>query len=343
MLTERQFDILKTIIELYTTEEQPIGSKTLLEKSNMDLSSATIRNEMSVLEEAGLIEKTHTSSGRVPSVKGYRFYVDHLMQQDALIKDAELHYIRKALSQQFKKMDDIMNRSAEVLSDLTSYTAIILGPEATTSRLTGFRLVPLNGNQVMAILLTDNGDIENMVFSLPAHVDYSDMEKTVRIIEDVLIGHSLTEVYKKLRTEIPLLVHKYAKSAEGLLSHLIRILEQTPTNRLHISGKTNLLDFTEHLDTHQVKSIYQLFDDGVNLASLLASEQEAIDVKIGDELKNELFSDFSLVTANYEVFGHGEGTIAILGPTSMSYDKTISLLNTFRHELPNILLRFYLE
>jgi len=343
MLTERQLYILKAIIQLYTTYGQPVGSKTLLQKSNMNFSSATIRNEMSRLEELDLIEKTHSSSGRVPSMKGYRFYVDHLINREEVFKNAKVRYIQDAFGQQFKKMDDIMNRSAEVLSKLTSYTAIILGPEATSSKLTGFRLVPLNGKQVMAILLTDNGAVENMVFPMPENIEYSDMEKTVRIIEDVLVGYSLTDVFHKLQTDIPTLVHRYANSAESILSELVNVFEQTPTNRLHISGKTNLLEFTEHMNIQQIKSIYEMMEDGVDLASLLMHDREEIDVKIGEELKNDLFSDFSLVTANYQVIGHGEGILAVLGPTSMSYEKIIGVLNAFRRELPEILLRFYLD
>lgn len=343
MLTERQLYIFKAIIELYSKDGQPVGSKTLLQKTDMKFSSATIRNEMSRLEELGLIEKTHTSSGRIPSLKGYRFYVDHMINQEEGTKEEQSSYIQSALSHQFQKMDDLIHHSADVLSKLTSYTAIVSGPEATSSRLTGFQLVPLNGRQAMAILLTDTGGVENMVFPLPENVEYADMEKMVRIIEDVLVGKKLIDVYQRLQTDIPVLIRKYARSAEIILHDLLSVFEQAPTERLHISGKTNLLEFTEHMDIQQVKSMYELMEDGMNVASLLTRENEDIDIKIGEELKNDLFSDFSLVTASYQIIGYGEGTLAVLGPTNMSYKKIIRVLNTFRKELPEIVLRFYLN
>lgn len=342
VLTERQLIILETIIRLYTTNGQPIGSKTLVEEANIDASSATIRNEMSYLEELGFIQKTHSSSGRIPSLKGYRFYVDNLLRPKQVTQD-KMAMINKAFGRHVRQMDDIMHQSAQLLSELTNYTAIVLGPQAKTSRLTGFRLVPLNDNQVMAIIQTDSGAIENMVFRLPQNVDESDLVKMTRIFNDHLVGYSLFDVYRKLQSDIPMLVRKYASSAKDVLSSLENILTKSQEERVHISGKTNLLDFTENMETGQVKSLYEILDNGGDLSSLIQQMKQDVEIRIGQELNHDLFNQFSLVTATYHVKGHGNGVIAVLGPTSMSYDKTLGVMEVFRNELTETLLRFYLK
>lgn len=342
MLTERQLIILETIIQLYTNDGQPVGSKTLAEEAGIEASSATIRNEMSYLEEVGFIQKTHSSSGRIPSLKGYRFYVDNLLRPQKVAQD-QLTLINQALSQHVRQMDDMMHQSAQLLSELTSYTAIVLGPQAKQNRLTGFRLVALNDNQVMAIIQTDSGAIENMVFRMPKHVDESDLEKVTQIFNEHLIGHSLLEVYRKLQRDIPMLVRKYASSANDVLSSIENVLTKSQEDRLHISGKTNLLDFTENMGTNQIKSLYEILDKDADLTSLIHHMNEDVEIRIGKELNHDLFNQFSLITATYNVKGHGNGIIAVLGPTSMSYDKTLGVMEVFRNELAETLLRFYLE
>lgn len=342
MLSERQLIILETIIRLYTTDGQPVGSKTLADAAHISASSATIRNEMSRLEEMGLIQKTHSSSGRIPSLKGYRFYVDNLLRPKQVAQD-KLTLINQALGQHVRQMDDIMHQSAQLLSELTNYTAIVLGPQAKQTRLTGFRLVPLNDNQVMAIIQTDTGAIENMVFRLPDDIEESDLEKVTGIFNEHLVGHSLLEVYRKLQRDIPMLVRKYASSAHDVLSSIENVLTKSQEDRLHISGKTNLLDFTEHMETNEVKSLYEILETGGDLTSLIQQMNHDMDIKIGHEMNHDLFNQFSLITTAYHVKGHGNGIIAVLGPTSMSYDKTVGVMEVFRNELAESLLRFYLE
>lgn len=342
MLTKRQLLILETIIAFYTTNGQPVSSKMLVEGANVEASSATIRNEMSFLEELGFIQKTHSSSGRVPSLKGYRFYVDNLMRPKKVTED-KLTLISQAFGRHVRQMDDIIHQSAQLLSELTSYTAIVLGPKAQTSRLTGFRLVPLNNNQVMAIIQTDTGVIENMVFHLPQNVEESDINKISRIFNEHLVGYSLIEVYRKLQTDIPILVRKYASSAKNLLASIESVLSKSQEDRMHVSGKSNLLDFSEHLETKQLKSLYEILESEGDLNVLIQQMNQDIEVRIGQELNHDLFNEFSLLTATYHVEGHGNGIIAVLGPTSMSYDKTLGVMQVFRNELVESLLKFYLE
>ena len=342
MLTNRQINILDALIRLYTSTRHPIGSKTIMTETAIDASSATIRNELSFLEKLGFIQKTHSSSGRVPSMKGYRYYIDHLVKPQEVAEE-KLQIINEVLGNHVKQMDDIMNQSAKLLSDLTSYTAIVLGPKAESSRLTGFRLVALNDNLVMAIVQTDGGLIENKVFRLPKPIDESDLVKVANIFNQHLVGLPLMEVARKLEQDIPFLIRKYASNAMDMYLSLESALNASAEDRYHISGKMNLLDFTEDMDKQQLKSLYSILDNKGNLNFLIDPTHEDFVVKIGDEFDNELFTNFSLVTAAYQVSGHGRGILAVLGPTNMPYDETFGVLDVFRKQLTYTLLNYYLE
>lgn len=340
MLTERQILILTTIIRLYTDYGNAVGSKTLMNEAGLNYSSATIRNEMGRLEELGFIQKTHSSSGRIPSIKGYRFYVDHLVHPDK-VTSKDIAIIKSSFGNEFHELDEIVAESAEVLSQLTSYTAITLGPELKDSRLTGFRLVPLSDFQVMVILVTDKGHVENQIFNLPKSINGYELEKIVRIFNDQLVGYPLVEVYQKLKNDIPQLLQKYVRTPIGIIDVVDNIITRAAQDRFFVRGRMNILDFNEAMDVEKFKSIYNLMDGNTSLTSLINQSHEGIEVKIGQELQNELFQDFSLITASYDVVGHGSGMIALLGPTSMPYSKMIGLVDVFRNELSQKMIEYY--
>lgn len=339
MLSERQLNILRLIIQVYTSSGAPVGSKTLMTEG-VKASSATIRNDMSALEEQGLIEKTHSSSGRIPSIKGYRFYVDNLLQPTT-VSNTELSTIKLAFGQEFNAINDIIKQSADILSELTSYTAFSLGPEVKERRLTGFRIVPLNNHQLIAIIVTDKGNVESKVFTIPADVSSEDIEKMIKIINDKLVGEPLLTVYHKLRTEIPMILQKYFHTPQGIMGLFDSILGHAFEERVYVSGRMNLLDFDGLTDLSQFKSVYSLMDNTDKLTSLIAPPEDEIGIRIGNELNNELLANMSLISASYEVSGHGRGTIALLGPTNMSYAKMLGLIDAFRYELANELADYY--
>lgn len=339
MLTNRQQDILRLIIQHYTQTGQPVGSKKLMEEG-IDASSATIRNEMKTLEDQGLLQKTHSSSGRIPSIEGYRFYVDHLLQPGRVDKQ-EMQAIRRSFGGEFHEIDEIIQQSANILSQLTSYTALSLGPDVKERKLTGFRIVPLNNRQVIAIIVTDKGNVESQVFGIPASISGEDLEKMVRIINDKLIGESLITVYHRLRTEIPMILHKYFQTTEGILALFDTMLGQAFEEKVFVGGRMNLLDFEGSNDVNQFKLMYTLMKDPEELNQLLIPENQGIQIRIGNELGNQLFQNMSLIQASYEIDGHGQGTIALLGPTSMQYSRMFGLIDAFRHELALKLADYY--
>lgn len=339
MLTERQQLILKLVIQLYTSDGLPVGSKTLM-NAGVKASSATIRNDLAALEQKGYLEKTHTSSGRIPSVQGYRFYVDHLLQPRSMTP-AEVSRIKTSFRKDFREINDIIQQSAKILSGLTSYTAFSLGPEINERRLTGFRIVPLNNQQLMAIIVTDKGNVESQIFTIPPSISSSDIEQIVRIINDKLIGEPLITVYHKLRTEIPLILQRYFQSPGSVMDIFEMALSQAFEEKVYVSGKMNLLDFDLFSDVPSFKSIYSLMDNHDEVVSLIEVPDDGIEIKIGNELEKDELARMSLMTASYQVPGHGKGTIAILGPTNMSYAKMFGLMDVFRHELANHLTDYY--
>ena len=201
MLTERQELILKTIITDFTQSHEPVGSKTVMKQLPIKVSSATIRNEMAVLEEQGLIEKTHSSSGRIPSSEGYRYYLDNLVEPLQL-PESVYNTIGSQLDRPFHQVNEIVQEAARILSDLTNYTAFAEGPESHDVRVTGFRIVPLSQRQIMAILVTSDGNIQNQVYALPHNIHGEEIEKAVRMINDQLVGKSLNEINVSLLSEL---------------------------------------------------------------------------------------------------------------------------------------------
>ena len=339
MLTQRQQTILHLIIQNYTDTGQPTGSKRLME-DGVEASSATIRNEMKALEEAGLLLKTHSSSGRVPSMAGYRYYVDHLLRPSK-VNQNEIKAIRHSLGKEFHEINDIIQQSATILSNLTSYTALSLGPDVKERKLTGFRIVPLNARQIIAIIVTDKGNVENQIFSLPSSMDSSDLEKMVRIINEKLVGEPLMTVYHRLRTEIPMILHKYFQTTEGIIDLFDDMLSHLFEEKIYVGGRMNLLDFEPSQDVRQFKSMYSFMKNAEELTQLLAPRDSTIQIRIGQELGNELLQNMSLIQASYDIEGHGQGTIALLGPSSMPYSRMFGLMDAFRRELAMTLADYY--
>lgn len=339
MLSQRQMEILRLVIKLNTATNEPVGSKTLMNEG-IQVSSATIRNDLSSLERLGFIEKPHTSAGRIPSIQGYRFYVDHLLQPSDLSQE-DLFMIRQSFSKDFTALNEIIEKSARVLSDLTRYTAFSLGPELSERKLTGFRIVALNNQQLMAIIITDRGNVENQVFTIPHDISSEDIEKIIQIINDKLVGEPLITVYNKLRTEIPLILQRYFQTPRGIMDMFEVILKKAFEDRIYIGGHMNLLDFDLNYDVNKFKSFYSFMNNQEEVSLLMHAPKEGIEIKIGEEINNQLLKNMSLVTASYEVPNHGQGTIAILGPTNMAYGRVFGLVEAFRHELAAHLSAYY--
>lgn len=340
VLTDRQKDILKIIIRDYTRTGMPVGSKALASEFPTHVSSATVRNDMAALESKGLITKTHFSSGRVPSMQGYRYYVDNLVQPDPLDDSAE-DLIKSSFNIEFNRIDEIIQESAKVLSDLTSYMAVTFNPEPGNNlKLGGFRLVKLDDRQVMAIIVTNTGHVVDKIFRL-TNVSSEQLETIVNIINSELVGKPISQVADKLRIDIPMLMTKYIQTPQGFLKIFGEMLSEAGRDKVHVDGRLNLLKFAERQNIDRLKPLYNLLDTEDTVQKIINPDSHDVQVRIGSELRNDLLKDYSIITGTYDLNEYGHGVIAVIGPTRMPYSKIIGIVGALREELTKKLLGYY--
>ena len=340
MLTDRQLLILQVIVDDFIQNAQPVGSRSLAKKDGISFSSATIRNEMADLEELGFIEKTHTSSGRIPSEKGYRYYVDHLLAPQKL-EHQDIHKIKSIFAERIYEMELIVKNSAKILSELTNYTAIVLGPTIKEHKLKKIQIVPLNKETAIAIIVTDTGHVENKMFHLPESLDSSDIEKLINILNDRLAGVSLDHLNDKMFTEVAVLLRQHIHHYDSILYNLADSLKLSNNEKLFFGGKTNMLSQPEFHDIDKVRNLLKLIEREDDFYDLLRKNPTGLHIRIGRENNNTAMEDCSFVTATYAVGVEQLGSIAILGPTRMEYSRVISLMQVLAKDLSTVLTELY--
>jgi heat-inducible transcriptional repressor len=339
MLSDRQLMILQVIIDDFIESAHPVGSRAISKKDEISLSAASIRNVMSDLEEMGYIEKTHSSSGRVPSEKGYRYYVDNVIAPT--VGKSNLYLMKDLIRDEFVDFEKLVQKSAEVLSDLTNYTSIILGPEVFETKVKQLQIVSISEYSAVAILVTDSGHVEHRSFTIPAEISASDLEKIVNILNERLKGVSLARLPEVITTEVISLMRIYVRDFEKSFNYLQSAFFQDQPVKLYIGGKTNLLAQPEFNDINKVRSFYQMMENEDRVVNLLKTPQHGIKVTIGNENEFDEIKDFSLITASYQLGAEQMGTIALLGPTRMEYRKVITLLNALSNEMTDALYLWY--
>ncbi|WP_010531042.1 heat-inducible transcriptional repressor HrcA [Lentibacillus jeotgali] len=339
MLTERQLLILQVIIDDFIETAQPVGSRSIAKKESIHYSSATIRNEMADLEDLGYLEKTHSSSGRIPSERGYRYYVDHLVSPEQTTGNIQI--IRNIMQDGLLEFEQIVQSSAEILSRITNYTSIILGPEVFETKLKQLQIISLTGNTAVAILVTNTGHVEHRSFSVPEAINPSDLEKMVNILNDRLYGVPIFKLHERLNTEIINLMNKYVTDFETTYDYLKAVFFSENPVKLYFGGKTNLLMQPEFNDINKVRSFYSMIEEEDEIANLLKGASDGVKVTIGHENKVDAIKDCSLITATYEMNEEQMGTIALLGPTRMEYKKVINLLDALSNEMSDVLYKYY--
>lgn len=328
------------IIDDFIRSAQPVGSRVLSKKRDINLSSATIRNEMADLEERGFIEKTHTSSGRIPSQKGYRYYVDHLLSPAKLTK-ADIFKIQSIFAEKIFEFEKIVQNSAKILSNLTNYTAIVLGPDVKENRLKKLQIVPLNKETAIALIVTDTGHVEHRMFLIPPSMKASEIEKMVNIINDRLIGVPLADLTDKIYLEVAALLRQHINNYEFILQSMVKSLKMPVSDKVFFGGKTNMLRQPEFHDIDKISVLLNMIEQEDGITDLLTKNPTGIHVKIGRENENIAMENCSLITATYSVGAESLGTIAILGPTRMKYSRVISILELLSDNLSTVLTRLY--
>lgn len=327
MITDRQKKLLKTIVENYIKTARPVSSKALCKR--FKCSSATIRNEMASLEGLGLLQKTHTSSGRVPSDKGYRYYVDNIMKPEEL-SDEDVMRLGQIFSNNSLVLSDAISKSMEIVSELTNYTAIVLGRSSDDNRIAKVEVVPIDNNKMIAIVITDKGHAENRNVTIPDNISKDEVKRVIEIIDKLIIGVSLSDVAKVLEFEVKPVIDKAVKQHEALYNAFYNAFSDFgPKQSVMVRGTSNLLKEPEFDDVDKIRSILNKFDDHDFIRNI-KEDDDGIKVYIGSE--NQIDDDISVIKTYFYKDGE-EGTIALVGPKRMEYGRAEALLNYIKENI----------
>jgi len=325
-LIDRKYRILQAIIDDYILTALPVGSRTISRKYEQKLSSATIRNEMSDLEELGYLDSPHTSAGRVPSNKAYRLYVDQMLRPMPLSVE-ETAFINRCFDRRMHQVEDLSTRIAKALSSMTHYTtAVMTRTPRNEQMLSHLQLVPVADRRVLLILVTQSGTVKQSILDLGANVAPDELYTVSRILSQQLEGLRLSELPGEL-------MRLSGKSETGIHAIVRAMAEQTPQQEqsdivaLAVGGRSNLLSFPEYSDVDKAKALLSVLETREKVVSLLSQQGEMeISVRIGPETGLEETKDCSIVTASYRLSDGRVNTIGLIGPTRMQYGKVLSVL-----------------
>ena len=327
MLSERQALLLKEICSEYIKTAHPIGSKALTKK--FKCSSATLRNDMMVLESMGYLEKQHISSGRIPSEKGYRYYVDHLMEPKK-ISGSDMLKLQTIFSNRELDLNDAITKSLEIISDITNYTSVVLGSASKENNLEKVEVIPITDNRLIAIVVTDKGHVENKIINLEESVEAKEVSKTSELLNKMLKGTPISEVSAKLEFEIKPIIGNYVKNYEVLYNAFYEALSNFQNEKdVHWEGKSNILKQPEFSTVDDVKNIISKFENK-ELVSKIEETDEEVKVYIGTE--TSLDDNVTVIKTKYKALGK-VGTLAIIGPKRMDYERVLNLLEYIKSEI----------
>ncbi len=325
MLTKRQENILKLIVMKYIELAKPVSSNLICKK--LKCSSATVRNEMVELENLGLLEKTHTSSGRIPSEAGYRYYVDHLMQPKEM-NGEEMLKLQIIFKNQNLVLSDCLKKSLQLISDMTNYTSIVLGKASHENQLKEINVVPLDKENMIIIVITDKGHVEHKTVTIK-DVSLEEVKKTVSLINDLIVGTPIDEVSSKLEFEIKPIIGRYVKEHEIIYNTFYQVFQEFSHQNVDVVGRNNMLKQPEFNNVDKIKEILTKLDDE-NLLANIETDNNDIKVYIGKE--NNLDDDVTIIKTTYHT-PQEEGTIAIVGPKRMDYDRVVALLEYIKSNI----------
>ena len=343
-LDERKMKILKAIISTYLETGEPVGSRTIARDSDLHLSSATIRNEMADLEELGYILQPHTSAGRIPSDLGYRYYVDHLMEEretEFAARESEFRKERQELLQKMDRMEEVLKNVADALAANTNYATLITTPQIKESKLKFIQLSMVDTRRLLAVIVVGNDTVRNLLMNIDEPLANDEILKLNILLNSFLQGLTLKEINLELVHTMKVQAGMHASILEGIFNGIVEAIHEADDMEIYTSGATNMLKYPELmnpdlttalLDTLvEKKALVKLLDDTVN-----QEERHGIQVYIGNETPVQSLKDCSIVTATYELEEGGTGTVGIIGPKRMDYQKVVNTLKNLTDDLDEI-------
>ena len=327
MLSKRQEKILKLIVEKYIKEPIPVGSKAI--SKILKCSSATVRNDMGELENNGLLEKTHTSSGRIPSEAGYRYYVDNLMELKKM-NGEDLLKLQIVFKNQQLALSDVITKSLQVISDMTNYTTVVLGSTSHENLLKQIEVIPIDDVSMIVIIVTDKGHVEHKNIKLQ-DVSLEDIKKTVGLINNLISGTPIDEVSNKLEFEVKPIIGKYVKQHEQLYNAFYHVFSDFTNQEVNIMGRSKMLEQPEFsTNINKIKNVFNKLESPEIINNITEDDDNNINVYIGDE--SNIDSDVTVIKTKYKT-DKDEGTIAIIGPKRMEYDRVVSMLEYIKENI----------
>ncbi len=332
MLIDRQVLILQSIVENFITTNQPVGSKQIAQ--NIDFSSATIRNDMSKLEKEGLIKKTHISSGRVPSEKGYRYYVDYI-KKDYELSNSENEKLKQLSGGDIVSENNYLEKNAIVLSDLTDCTAVILAPTKTDRRINKIEVILLSSRSILVILVTNIGEVFQQNYKLDADFTAEDIGEINNLLQSYFYDVDMATAHVMIHGELEKYLKNKVNNYDMIVVALNRLLQNKIKKTVALGGKYNLLKQPDIDNVEKLKEVVSLLEDD-KIVELLDNNEvtDKPSIKIGTELNLGNIDDLSLVSSSYNT-SKGQGVIAVFGPKRMDYSKIMTLIACVRDNLNN--------
>jgi heat-inducible transcriptional repressor len=342
-MDERKQKVLLAIVQDYIATAEPVGSRTIAKKYGLGVSPATIRNEMADLEEMGYIEQPHTSSGRVPSVRGYRYYVDYLMKKQDLTREEE-DLIRSELETKARDVGKVIQRTGQLLSQMTSYTAMVLTQQLGPGTFKHVQLVPMRLSQTMVIVVMDNGAVYHRMIETPDSILASDLDTLSKVLNAKLQGLTMESIKLTLLKELYFEMGKHKHILDLALELIQDSLALKKEDKIYLGGVFNMLTQPEFHNVEKVKTMLSILDQEKLLCELLSGESrdEGVTIRIGGEIKDYDIKDYSVVAAPYMLSGRKVGAVGVLGPTRMDYAKVISVMDYLTKNLSRALERVIL-
>lgn len=339
-LDERKLKILKAIIRNYLETGEPVGSRTISKYTDLNLSSATIRNEMSDLEDMGYILQPHTSAGRVPSDKGYRLYVDNMMQEkseEISKQQQEITEMKEFLTEKVEKVEELLQKTAKMLANNTNYATMVSSPRFA-KRLKFIQLSLLDSEKLLCVVVLEGNIIKNKIVTLSKDVDEETVLKLNILLNSTLNGLTMEEINLGIISKITGQAGEQMELVRRVLEIIAEVVGSGDDMKIYTSGTTNILKYPELSDSSHASELINVLEEKQQLRGLISDgpqgeENTGIQVYIGNETPVQTMKDCSVVTMTYEIGDGVQGTIGIIGPKRMDYEKVVENLKTVKEQL----------
>lgn len=341
MMDERKRQVLQAIVDDYISTAEPIGSRTIARKCGLGVSPATIRNEMSDLEALGFLEQPHASAGRIPSAKGYRFYVDCLMGPQQL-SDQDALLMNQWFDQKVRRLDEAFQETVKVLSRITRNVSLLVSPQAPVCQFKYLQFLPFDEKKVVVIVVTDTGVMDNRLMEIPEGTTIEELQRIASVMNYRLDGLNLTEIQSSVLEKIKEEVLPRPELLEGALSLIKEAIGSANSNeKVYLGGTTQLLNQPEFRDVEKVRTLLSMLEEDRLLYDILHTQDgNGVIVTIGAENKFSGIKDCSVIQASFRLDGQMVGTLAVLGPTRMEYARTMAVIGFMQAHLGNALKKY---